>query len=71
MSETGRVTGFVVLTVGVVCVLVGGIWTLQGLGVIGGSYMTNSPTWLLIGLVVAVAGLAMIILGTRGRRKKV
>lgn len=70
-SETGRVTGFVVLTVGVVCVLVGGIWTLQGLGVIGGSFMTNSPTWLVIGLVVAVAGLAMIILGTRGRRKKV
>jgi hypothetical protein len=71
MSETERVTGFVVLTVGVVCVLVGGIWTLQGLGVIGGSFMTNSPTWLVIGLVITVAGLAMIILGTRGRRKKV
>jgi hypothetical protein len=65
------VKGFVVLTVGVVCVLVGGVWTLQGFGVIGGSFMTNSPLWLVIGLVVAVAGLAVIVLGVRGGRKKV
>jgi hypothetical protein len=65
------VTGFVVLTVGVVCVLVGGVWALQGMGIIGGSFMTSSPTWLVIGLVVAAAGLAMIIVGARGRRKKV
>lgn len=64
-------TGFVVLTVGVVCVLVGGVWALQGMGIIGGSFMTSSPTWLVIGLVVAAAGLAMIIVGARGRRKKV
>jgi hypothetical protein len=65
------VTGFVVLTIGVVCVLVGGVWALQGMGIIGGSFMTSSPTWLVIGLVVAAAGLAMIIVGARGRRKKV
>ncbi len=64
-------TGFVVLTVGVVCVLVGGVWALQGMGIIGGSFMSSSPTWLVIGLVVAAAGLAMIIVGARGRRKKV
>jgi hypothetical protein len=58
--------GWVLVTVGVVCVLIGGVWFLQGVGVIGGSFMTDSPTWLVIGLVVGVAGLAMIILGARG-----
>ena len=28
--------------IGVVLVLVGGLWTLQGLGVVGGSFMTGS-----------------------------
>jgi hypothetical protein len=61
--------GWALVLVGAVCVLIGGIWSLQGIGVIGGSFMTSSPTWLVIGLVVAVAGLAMIIVGARGLRK--
>ena len=40
-------------------VLIGGVWTLQGFGVVGGSFMTGSTMWLVIGLVVAVAGLAL------------
>ena len=42
--------------VGVLFVLLGGLWTLQGLGVVGGSFMTGSTTWLVIGLVVVAAG---------------
>lgn len=46
--------------VGIVLVLAGGVWFFQGIGVIGGSFMTNNSTWVLIGLVVAVAGIALI-----------
>ena len=38
----------------------GGVWFFQGIGVIGGSFMTDSPTWVLIGAVVVLVGLALI-----------
>ena len=59
------------MAVGVACVVLGGFWFLQGIGVIGGSFMTSSTTWLVIGLVLVVAGLAMITLAARGRRRQV
>jgi hypothetical protein len=62
--------GKVLLGVGIVCILIGGVWALQGLGVIGGSFMTNSPTWLAIGLLVVAAGLVLIFDGTRSLRRR-
>lgn len=56
------------MIVGVVAVLVGGVWALQGGGVLGGSVMSDSPTWLVIGAVVVVAGVALVVVGARGRR---
>ena len=57
----------VLVIVGVVVVLLGGVWALQGIGVIGGSFMSNSPTWVVIGAVVLVVGLLMVFLGARKR----
>ena len=51
--------------IGVLLVLLGGLWTLQGFGLVGGSFMTGSTTWLVIGLVLVAAGIALI---TRRRR---
>ena len=51
--------------VGVLLVLLGGLWTLQGFGLVGGSFMSGSTTWLVIGLVLVAAGIALI---TRRRR---
>lgn len=61
---------WMLVVVGLVCLLIGGIWALQGFGVIGGSFMTDSPTWLVIGLVVAVAGLALLLVAARGQRSR-
>jgi hypothetical protein len=47
--------------IGVVLVLVGGLWTLQGLGVVGGSFMTGSQMWLVIGVVTVVVGVALLV----------
>jgi hypothetical protein len=45
----------------IVLVLVGGLWALQGLGVVGGSAMTRSTAWLVIGLVTVGMGIAVLL----------
>lgn len=47
--------------IGVVLVLVGGLWTLQGLGIVGGSFMTGSQAWLIIGVVTVVMGVFLLV----------
>jgi hypothetical protein len=37
--------------------LIGVVWTLQGMNVIGGSFMTGRSLWLYIGLAVSAVGL--------------
>jgi hypothetical protein len=64
----GAMTRWVGPVVGVLLVLLGGLWTLQGVGVVGGSFMTGSRLWLVIGLVLVVAGAALLLrLGRRSR----
>jgi hypothetical protein len=55
---------------GVLLLLVGLIWVLQGAGVIGGSIMSGQKLWLGIGIVVAIVGLGLgyLGLGQRARR---
>lgn len=58
------------LILGVLAVAVGVVWTLQGIGIIKGSFMTSSPLWLVIGIIVAIAGLALVGFGAGiGRRR--
>lgn len=57
----------VLLVTGLVAILLGGVWALQGSGVLGGSSMSNSTTWLLIGIAVVLAGLVLIALGAKRR----
>jgi hypothetical protein len=45
--------------VGLLLALVGAVWALQGVGAIGGSSMTGSTMWLVIGIVLIIAGLAL------------
>lgn len=54
--------------VGAVLVAVGGVWTLQGLGYLAGSPMTGVAAWAIIGPLVAGLGVALMIVGLRGRR---
>jgi len=56
------------LAVGALLVLVGIVWTLQGLGYLPGSVMTGVTLWAVIGPVVALAGILLVIRGSRGSR---
>ena len=42
--------------IGIVCVVVGAVWLLQGIGVAQGSVMTGSTLWAILGAAALVAG---------------
>jgi hypothetical protein len=50
---------------GLLLVLVGLIWTLQGLGVISGSVMTGVTLWAIIGPIVTILGLWLVAKAAR------
>jgi hypothetical protein len=51
--------------VGLVLVLLGVVWALQGLDVLGGSAMSGKVLWAVVGPIVALAGLVLVLLGVR------
>lgn len=58
----------ILTAVGVILVIAGVIWALQGFGVIGGSFMSGNSVWAVIGPVVALAGLVVMAVGLRRSR---
>jgi hypothetical protein len=54
---------------GVLLVLVGLIWTLQGLGFLTGSVMTGKTMWAIIGPIVALLGVLAVLGAARARRE--
>ena len=65
-SRSGRTN---LITVGVIAMILGGVWAGQGLNLIPGSFMTGSGMWLYIGLILAIVGLILIVLGLRRPRQ--
>lgn len=49
-------------------VIVGAVWFLQGIDVLGGSGMSGKAPWAVIGAVVVVAGAALLVWGSRKGR---
>ena len=59
----------VLITVGVIIAALGAIFTLQGLGFIGGSAMTGSTLWAVLGPIIAIGGIVIAVFGLRSGRK--
>jgi len=55
----------VTLALGLIVALFGLIWALQGFGVLGGSPMSNTTTWSIIGPITALIGLGIAAFGWR------
>lgn len=61
--------GWLWLTLGLLGVVLGGLWTAQGLDLLGGSAMSGVTLWAVVGPVVAIAGLVSIVVGVRVRAR--
>jgi hypothetical protein len=53
--------------VGVLLVIFGVTFGLQGLGVIGGSTMSGKTAWAVLGPLIALVGVGFVVGGLRGR----
>jgi hypothetical protein len=58
----------VALVLSAVMVVVGLVWTFQGLGYLKGSAMTGVELWAVLGPALAGFGIALGIVAFRGRR---
>ena len=61
------VTRILLIAAGSLITLAGVVFTLQGVGVIGGSFMSGTTTWAVAGPLIALAGLALIVMALRRR----
>jgi drug/metabolite transporter superfamily protein YnfA len=58
----------VIVVVGALVALFGLLFTLQGFGAVGGSPMSNTTTWSILGPIIALIGIAIAFAGWRGRK---
>jgi hypothetical protein len=52
---------------GVVCLVVGCVWILQGINILPGSFMTGQTKWAIYGGILVVAGIGLLISANRRR----
>jgi len=59
---------WVLIILGIVVILVGLVWLLQGTNVLAGSPMSGHRRWIVIGAGLDVVGVILIVIGSRMRR---
>lgn len=50
---------------GMLCLLVGCVWILQGINVLPGSFMTGQTKWAIFGALLVAAGVGLLMAGRR------
>ena len=65
-----RRTFVVTFALGLIVALFGLIWALQGFGVLGGSPMSNTTTWSIIGPITVLVGIVIAVFSWRKRSSK-
>jgi hypothetical protein len=55
----------ITFAVGLIVALFGLIWALQGFGVLGGSPMSNTTTWSIIGPITVLIGIVIAVFSWR------
>ena len=61
-SNVGRIA---LIAIGLIAVIIGGVFAGQGMNLIPGSFMTGNRMWFSIGLIVAGIGIILVVLGLR------
>lgn len=53
--------------VGVLSLLMGGVWFLQGINVLPGSFMTGQTKWAVYGGLLLIVGIGLLMVANRRR----
>ena len=61
---------YVLLVVGGLITLTGGVWLLQGIGILPGSFMTGQPFWAVMGAIFVAVGGLLVFGGIRSNRRR-
>ncbi|HXX61625.1 MAG TPA: hypothetical protein VEI48_10090 [Candidatus Sulfotelmatobacter sp.] len=65
-----RGPAWVSLVVGSLIALIGLVWIGQGVGLIGGGFMSGNGIWAVVGLVLAVIGGLVVVRALRVRQAR-
>lgn len=57
----------IALTLGLLMLGFGALFTFQGLGYVGGSAMSGEDFWAMVGPIIAGFGVALLLVGARRR----
>ena len=55
--------------IGILLILTGGIWILQGINVLPGSFMTGQIRWSIYGGIAVIAGIVLIVLTNKRKQR--
>jgi hypothetical protein len=55
--------------VGGLCILMGGVWFLQGINILPGSYMTGQTQWAIYGAIAIIIGAVLLFFANRRKAR--
>jgi len=58
----------VLIIIGILLVILGAIWILQGINVLPGSFMTGDIHWAIYGAIAVVVGIILVAASSRQRK---
>ncbi len=61
---------YVLLIVGGLMILMGGVWLLQGISILPGSFMTAQVFWAVMGAIFIAVGGLLVLAGFRLNRRR-
>jgi uncharacterized membrane protein HdeD (DUF308 family) len=57
----------VMIVSGVLCLLLGCVWILQGVNILPGSFMTGQTKWAIYGALLVIIGIGLLFSANRRR----
>jgi len=55
----------VMIVAGVLCLLLGCVWILQGINILPGSFMTGQTKWAIYGVILVIVGVGLLFSANR------
>ncbi len=67
MNIVWTILRWILVVIGILMVLLGGLWILQGVNILPGSFMSGQSFWAIVGTGVLIVGALLCYLGLRRR----